>query len=66
MGHSEGSYPHTENASREVLALPIYPELTAGEQEYVALSVIHFLKEHKNKFKFDSKFEFLKQKAEFV
>ncbi len=32
----EGSLPHTERACGEVLALPIYPELTEPEIQYVA------------------------------
>jgi len=35
LGWSEGSLPHTEQAAAEVLSLPIYPELTAAEQEIV-------------------------------
>lgn len=35
MGHQPGAFPHAEKAAAEVLALPIYPELTAGQQQYV-------------------------------
>ncbi len=34
-GYKTGSLPHTEQASREILHLPIYPELELGEQERV-------------------------------
>jgi len=35
LGYEEGSLPQTEAASKEVLSLPIFPELTFAEQQYV-------------------------------
>jgi dTDP-4-amino-4,6-dideoxygalactose transaminase len=35
-GHPVGSFPHAEQAAAEILSLPIYPQITAGQQETVA------------------------------
>jgi dTDP-4-amino-4,6-dideoxygalactose transaminase len=36
LGHKEGNFPQSERACREVLALPIYPELREQEVKFVA------------------------------
>ena len=41
---SYGELPETERAANEVLALPIFPELTAKEQEIVVSKIAGFLK----------------------
>jgi dTDP-4-amino-4,6-dideoxygalactose transaminase len=42
LGYEQGSLPVTEQACREVLSLPVYPELTADEQECVIDAVAEF------------------------
>ena len=43
LGYKKGCFPETEKAAREVLAIPIYPELTDEMKDYVAETVMSFL-----------------------
>ncbi len=44
LGYQKGSLPHAEQASAEVLALPIFPELRVVEQRAVVSRVAEFFK----------------------
>ncbi|MBF2025326.1 MAG: DegT/DnrJ/EryC1/StrS family aminotransferase [Oscillatoriales cyanobacterium C42_A2020_001] len=39
LGYQPGQLPESERAAREVLSLPMFPELTAEQQEHVAYSL---------------------------
>lgn len=42
LGYRQGDFPESEKASRETLAIPIYPELKRDQQEYVVEKIAEF------------------------
>lgn len=43
LGYEEGEFPHSEKAADETLALPIYPELTTEQKDYVVGKIAEFM-----------------------
>jgi dTDP-4-amino-4,6-dideoxygalactose transaminase len=43
LGYREGELPESERAAREVLALPIYPELAREQIEFVASTILEWV-----------------------
>jgi dTDP-4-amino-4,6-dideoxygalactose transaminase len=43
LGYREGDLPESERAAKECMSLPVYPELTVEQQEYVAAAVLEFV-----------------------
>ncbi|UCD52832.1 MAG: DegT/DnrJ/EryC1/StrS family aminotransferase [Phycisphaerales bacterium] len=43
LGHQRGDFPVSEKAAAEIMALPVYPELTDAMQDAVADAILGFL-----------------------
>jgi dTDP-4-amino-4,6-dideoxygalactose transaminase len=43
LGHKEGDFPEAERAAKEVLAIPIFPELREDEQQTIVSAIAEFL-----------------------
>jgi len=46
LGYKRGDFPHAERAAEEVLSLPVHPELSMEQIDYVAAMVRQFEEEH--------------------
>src|ERR1700676_1233606 len=46
LGYKEGDLPESERAAREVLALPVYPELSREQIEFVSQAVLEWVSKH--------------------
>ena len=44
LGYREGEFPVAEAAAKETLALPVYPELSLAQQEYVVNTIREFFR----------------------
>jgi len=44
LGYREGDMPESEKAAKEVIALPIYPELTDEMKDYVVKTIFDFIR----------------------
>jgi dTDP-4-amino-4,6-dideoxygalactose transaminase len=42
LGYREGSCPEAELAAREVISLPVYPELSHAQQDQIISAVLRF------------------------
>ena len=42
LGYKQGAFPESERASKEVLSLPVYPELSQSQQDEVIAAVRSF------------------------
>jgi dTDP-4-amino-4,6-dideoxygalactose transaminase len=43
LGYKDGDFPESEKASRETLALPIFPEMSEAQQDFVVNKITEFL-----------------------
>ena len=43
LKYKRGDFPQAESAAKQILTLPIYPELTLEEKDYIVQSVKEFI-----------------------
>jgi dTDP-4-amino-4,6-dideoxygalactose transaminase len=43
LGYKQGDLPEAEKAANEIMAIPIYPELTDATKDFVAETILAFL-----------------------
>lgn len=44
LGYKKGDFPESEKAALETVAIPVYPDLTREEKEYIVSSIKEFLR----------------------
>lgn len=44
LGYKIGDFPESEKAAKQTLAIPVYPDLTKEEMEYIIVSIKEFLR----------------------
>ena len=44
LGYKKGDFPESEKASVQTLAIPVYPDLTRAELDYIIQSIREFLR----------------------
>jgi dTDP-4-amino-4,6-dideoxygalactose transaminase len=44
LGYRKGDFPESERAAAEVLSIPIYPELTQEQRDFIVRTIIEFYK----------------------
>lgn len=44
LGYKKGDFPNSEKASKETLAIPVYPDLTGQELDYIVGAIKEFLR----------------------
>jgi dTDP-4-amino-4,6-dideoxygalactose transaminase len=44
LNYKKGDFPESEKASLETLAIPVYPDLTQQEMDYIIASIAEFLR----------------------
>jgi dTDP-4-amino-4,6-dideoxygalactose transaminase len=42
LGYSVGSFPNSERAGKEVLSIPVYPELTLEQKKVIVAAIVAF------------------------
>ncbi|MBD3317334.1 MAG: erythromycin biosynthesis sensory transduction protein eryC1, partial [Chitinivibrionales bacterium] len=46
LGYQEGAFPESEKAAERILSLPMFPEITAGDQERVVARMMDFAEQN--------------------
>jgi UDP-2-acetamido-2-deoxy-ribo-hexuluronate aminotransferase len=49
LGYKEGDLPVAEEAAHEVLGLPVYPELTSDQQDFIVSTIRAFYKKQETR-----------------